>query len=73
MTSFTKVLSIYFWLVGSPPLYPLFLGGGQEKGLRSGTENTPMIAGLGEACLIAYESSSNFYKHMFYLRNKFES
>lgn len=26
------------------------LGGGQEKGFRSGTENVPAIAGFGEAC-----------------------
>jgi len=30
-------------------LSPLILGGGQEKGRRSGTENTPMIVGLGKA------------------------
>ncbi len=31
-------------------LPPLLLGGGQEGGLRSGTENLPMIAGLAAAC-----------------------
>lgn len=34
-------------------LTPLIHGGGQEKGLRSGTYNTPLIVGLGEACEIA--------------------
>lgn len=29
---------------------PLLLGGGQEKGLRSGTENVAAIAGFGAAC-----------------------
>lgn len=30
-------------------LQPLALGGGQENGLRSGTENTPAVAGLAKA------------------------
>ena len=29
---------------------PFIRGGGQEKGMRSGTENVPMIAGFGAAC-----------------------
>lgn len=29
---------------------PLICGGGQEKGLRAGTEDLPMIAGFGAAC-----------------------
>lgn len=36
------------YLKGSLP--PLLLGGGQEGGLRSGTENIPMILGLAAAC-----------------------
>jgi cysteine desulfurase len=34
-------------------LAPLFSGGGQERGLRSGTLPVPLVVGLGEACRIA--------------------
>ncbi|GAN77974.1 cysteine desulfurase family protein [Acidisphaera rubrifaciens] len=34
---------------------PLFSGGGQERGLRSGTLPAPLIVGLGAACRIAAE------------------
>lgn len=36
-------------------LQPLMTGGGQERGLRSGTLPVPLIAGLGEACRILAE------------------
>jgi cysteine desulfurase len=34
-------------------LEPLMSGGGQERGLRSGTLPTPLCVGLGEACALA--------------------
>jgi cysteine desulfurase len=34
-------------------LSPLFSGGGQERGLRSGTLPAPLLVGLGEACRLA--------------------
>ena len=37
------------------PLSPLIHGGGQELGLRSGTENLPAIVGLGVAARLAAE------------------
>lgn len=39
-------------------LSPLMTGGGQEKGLRSGTLNVPAIVGLGEACELAQKHMS---------------
>ncbi|MBU1742314.1 MAG: cysteine desulfurase, partial [Proteobacteria bacterium] len=38
---------------------PLLHGGGQERGLRSGTENVPHLVGLGEACALAAEALSH--------------
>lgn len=36
-------------------LTPLLTGGGQERGIRSGTVPAPLAVGLGEACRIASE------------------
>lgn len=36
-----------------PPLKPLAFGGGQERGLRPGTQPVPLIAGFGEAAKLA--------------------
>ena len=40
------------WIREGARIKPLIYGGGQEKGLRSGTENVPAIAGLGLAAEI---------------------
>jgi len=37
------------WLRTGVPLEPLWIGGGQQHGLRGGTQDTPGIAGLGLA------------------------
>ena len=37
-------------------VHPLMFGGGQQKGMRSGTENVPAIAGLSVASKIMYEN-----------------
>lgn len=54
------------------PLYKLFHGGGQERNLRPGTENTPMIAGLGKAVQIACEDLKEFAENMRKTRDHLE-
>ncbi|CAH8507438.1 unnamed protein product [Dicrocoelium dendriticum] len=56
----------------SAPFVPLFLGGGQECGFRSGTENTPMIAGLGEAAKLISANLTAYAKHMLQMRQFLE-
>ncbi|WP_059280039.1 cysteine desulfurase family protein [Dehalococcoides mccartyi] len=51
------------------PLSPLILGGGQEAGLRSGTENVPGIAGLGVASEIAMAEMESEAKRLCKLRD----
>ena len=36
-------------------LEPVQSGGGQERGMRSGTLPTPLVVGMGAACRIAQE------------------
>jgi cysteine desulfurase len=45
-------------------------GGGQERGMRSGTLNVPGIVGLGKALEIAVEEMPNEMKRLTYLRDK---
>ena len=49
-------------------LQPLLWGGGQEKGLRSGTENVPAIVGMAKAMRIAYGQRETFLEHTARLR-----
>jgi cysteine desulfurase len=51
-------------------LAPLFSGGGQERGLRSGTLPAPLIVGLGEACRIARIEMAEDAERMANLRER---
>jgi cysteine desulfurase len=53
-------------------IQPLLHGGGQERGLRSGTENVAAIAGFGMACELAVANLSSFTSHTKALRDQFE-
>jgi len=41
------------WLRSGARLVPLWVGGGQERGLRGGTENLPALVGFGRAAALA--------------------
>jgi cysteine desulfurase len=51
-------------------LTPLFSGGGQERGLRSGTVPTPLAVGLGMACAIAAEEMDDESARLSALRDR---
>ena len=50
---------------------PLIHGGGQQKGMRSGTENVPAIAGLAVASEEMYQNLEENRNHLFALRDYF--
>ena len=52
-------------------LLPIINGGGQQKGMRSGTENVPAIAGLGVAAEEIYTGFDGKITHMYELREHF--
>jgi cysteine desulfurase len=54
-------------------LEPLFSGGGQERGFRSGTLPTPQVVGLGEAAAIAKVEMEQDAVHVQKLFAKFEA
>ncbi|XP_055863583.1 selenocysteine lyase-like [Biomphalaria glabrata] len=54
------------------PIYPLLFGGGQERNFRPGTENTPMIAGLGKAAQLVFDNVGMYHSHMLEIRNYLE-
>lgn len=50
---------------------PLFSGGGQERGIRSGTIPTQLVVGLGKAAELASKEMNENYDHIKNLSDKF--
>lgn len=54
-------------------IQPIMFGGGQQKGMRSGTENVPAIAGLAKAIEMIYASMDEDVERMYQLKGYFIS
>ncbi len=52
---------------------PLLLGGGQERGLRAGTENVAAIVGFGKAAELAHAGLAERTAHLLKLRHLLEN
>lgn len=50
---------------------PIIYGGGHQKGMRSGTENVPGVAGMGQAVIEAYENFEEKREHLYQLKETF--
>jgi len=50
---------------------PILFGGEQQKGLRSGTENVPGIAGIAEAARCCYENLDEKVERLYELKDRF--
>ena len=50
---------------------PLIYGGGQQKGMRSGTENVPGVAALAEASVEIYENFDEKIEYLYALKERF--
>ncbi len=50
---------------------PILFGGGQQKGMRSGTDNVPGVAGIAEAAKEAYEDFQEKRSRMMALKDHF--
>ena len=54
----------FLYIKDKTKIKPLINGGGQQRGMRSGTENVPAIAGLGVACEEIYRNYDANYAHL---------
>ena len=52
-------------------IHPIIFGGGQQKGMRSGTENVPAIAGMALAIEAMYQNLDEEVEKLYQLKQRF--
>ena len=61
----------FLYIKKKTKIKPLIYGGGQQKGMRSGTENVPGAAALGEAAMEIYEDFDEKIERLYCLKERF--
>ncbi|MCI5952154.1 MAG: cysteine desulfurase [Anaerostipes sp.] len=61
----------FLYIKDKTKVHPLILGGGQQKGMRSGTENVPGIAGIGKAVQLIYQDHEEKMKKIQAIKDDF--
>lgn len=57
-----------FYMNEKAKVSPIIYGGGQQRGMRSGTDNVPGIAGLGQAVLECYQNRTEKNEYLYELK-----
>lgn len=60
----------FLYIADKVKVKPVIYGGGQQKGMRSGTENVPGVAALGAAAGEAYEDFESKTERLYALRER---
>lgn len=61
----------FIYIKDKTKIKPIIYGGGQQKGMRSGTENVPGIAGLGLATKLIYDNHQEKMERLMSLKAHF--
>ena len=61
----------FLYINSKAKISPIIYGGGQQRGMRSGTENVPGIAGLAKASEIMYANLDRDMDYLYSLRDMF--